>query len=359
MELSCYRRRCNASHSAHITESDNIPVVVDWAFLGCDILETVSLPRTISPYIGESAFGACFRLTSVTIPDTVLTIGDGAFGACTRLTFVKIPNSVVHIGRGAFRSCSTLQHIEIPNSVTEIEDEVFCCCYSLQSISIPCSVQKIGVSAFSCCSGLVAVAIPCSVTHIEEEAFWSCVSLKTVCLPPSLDTIGRSAFELCKSLLEVVIQSPAIEIGSQAFSGCPNMVSVTIPCVVNSGLPEFEDDSDAEGIFDGCYPGISLVVLTYSSDRFGDTPSRRQRDRHTDWLYEQMKCGSVDYHMSTLGVAVQYVNTSTPEQIDWLLCVLEERFCVDSHMEVAADTIFPYLFTTFTAEDPELYPRFF
>ena len=56
--------------------------------------------------IGREAFNGCWRLTSVTIPNSVTSIGDYAFYDCSSLTSVTIPNSVTSIGNSAFDCCN-------------------------------------------------------------------------------------------------------------------------------------------------------------------------------------------------------------------------------------------------------------
>ena len=69
----------------------------------CDQSVTkANIPHTIKGVtvtcIGNDAFDNCRSLTSVTIPDSVMSIGDSAFRYCTSLTSVTIPDSVTSIG---------------------------------------------------------------------------------------------------------------------------------------------------------------------------------------------------------------------------------------------------------------------
>lgn len=53
--------------------------------------------------IRDYAFWNCFSLTSITLPDSIISIGSGAFSNCSALTRITIPNSVQNIGANALR----------------------------------------------------------------------------------------------------------------------------------------------------------------------------------------------------------------------------------------------------------------
>ena len=79
--------------------------------------------------IGEKAFYRCIRLTSVTVPNSVISIGSHSFAECsTALKSVTIGNSVNSIGRWAFYDCKGITSITIPNSVTSINNSAFYGC---------------------------------------------------------------------------------------------------------------------------------------------------------------------------------------------------------------------------------------
>lgn len=62
-----------------------------------------NIPQGISA-IGDFAFSSCYSLTSVSIPDSVVSLGDSAFAHCS-LTTLFIPDSVTSIGKNAFYGC--------------------------------------------------------------------------------------------------------------------------------------------------------------------------------------------------------------------------------------------------------------
>ena len=78
--------------------------------------------------IGYEAFYACYKLTSIGIPNSVTSIGSGAFSRCSNLTSIEIPNGITSVVERAFEFCSNLTSIEIPNSVTSIGSGAFSRC---------------------------------------------------------------------------------------------------------------------------------------------------------------------------------------------------------------------------------------
>jgi hypothetical protein len=139
----------------------------------------VTVPDTINGLpvtrIGDAAFSSSPNLTSVTIPDSVVSIGANAFYDCIWLSGVTIPDSVTNIGSGAFAICQSLTSITIPEGVTSIADATFEYCKVLESVTIPDSVVSIGASAFYSC-GLYTAMIGNGVRSIGDGAFWCGVS---------------------------------------------------------------------------------------------------------------------------------------------------------------------------------------
>ena len=163
--------------------------------------------------IGSYAFGSCYSLASITIPDSVTSIGSYAFESCNSLASVTIPNSVTNIGDSAFGSCYSLASVTIPNSVTNIGYGAFSSCYSLASITIQDGVTSIVAYAFSYCYSLASVTIPNSVTNIGDSAFSSCYGMGEYHMkpttPPKLS--GTSAFNNIPSDCIIYVPSGCLE----------------------------------------------------------------------------------------------------------------------------------------------------
>ena len=131
----------------------------------------------------------------------VTEIGEDAFRACRKLTTVIVPNSVTKVGRFSFIYCENLTTLIIGDGVIEIEWGAFFGCVNLTEVIIPDGVKKIGGRAFFMCASLTTVTIPDSVETIGNQAFYGCESLTTVTIPASVTQIGLYAFD---SSLDVI-----------------------------------------------------------------------------------------------------------------------------------------------------------
>ena len=130
--------------------------------------------------IGEIAFSDCAEITSVTIPNSVITIGGWAFQDCVKLESIIIPDSVTQMGVTVFQGCSSLKSAKIGNGIREIGQNTFSGCESLTDVVIGESVELIGKFAFYRCTSLTDVVIPNSVVTIEDAAFLDCTNLTSV-----------------------------------------------------------------------------------------------------------------------------------------------------------------------------------
>ena len=106
----------------------------DYAFYGCELLETVVLPKSLKS-IGKSAFEGCKSLVEITIPEKVKIIQPKTFYNCWALEKVQFSDGIKEIYKEAFRGCRSLTHIELPNSLATLGKACFVDC-GLNSVVI-------------------------------------------------------------------------------------------------------------------------------------------------------------------------------------------------------------------------------
>ena len=194
-------------------------------------ITSVYIPEGIIT-ISSGAFSFCKSLTNITIPNSVITIEDEAFSNCSSLTSITIPDSVTSIGDGAFQYCDSLVYNEYDNAYyLGNNDNPYLVLVKAKDTSITtCVINKntkfIYNDAFYNCEGLTSITISDSVTSIGGSAFYNCSNLASIIIPDSVTSIGDLAFYYCSSLTSVVIPDSVTSIGYGAFSRCSRLTSV-------------------------------------------------------------------------------------------------------------------------------------
>ena len=198
--------------------------------------------------IGERAFWSIKEnssLTSVTIPEGVISIGDWAFGNCTALTSITIPNSIKQIGVDVFES--TPWYANLPDGVIYVGKILYSYKGEMPentSIIVKDGIEIISASAFAECSNLIAITLPNSLDSIGEEAFFWCQSLSSITIPNSVTSIGNYAFYYCP-LDEIKIPKNVTNIGTGAFIYCsPTSI------VVENGNPNYDSRNNCNALIE-------------------------------------------------------------------------------------------------------------
>lgn len=171
----------------------------------------------------------------------VKQIDDRAFFNCQGVTSVTLPEGIISIGEQAFSHCYAMKSINIPGTVTRIEDYAFEFCEDMTSITLPRSLSMIGYSVFQQCGGLTEFVveegnpyymaedgilymtdkkllvqypggkpgtefvIPESVVQMPDYAFSANHYLQKITIGPALTKVVDGTFSECRSLREFVV----------------------------------------------------------------------------------------------------------------------------------------------------------
>lgn len=149
------------------TIPEGVITLADYAFADA-ALGTIIIPASTTT-LGYSVFEGS-KITSQTLPDTVLTLGSYVFDNCAEMTQVTLPSHLTALPSGMFTSCVNLRSVKLPENLKHIGAQAFM--YSgLESIVLPAGMTNVDNYAFYCCPYFKAAEIPGSVTNIASYAF--------------------------------------------------------------------------------------------------------------------------------------------------------------------------------------------
>lgn len=224
--------KINDESLTSISINDNCRIVCSEAFYFSHIT-SVTIPESVIS-LSDYAFYDCTRITSIIISNSTTSIGSHCFYFCDSLTSVTLPKNIVTLSDYAFAHCKSLVSIVLPETLLSIGSYCFETCESLANITLPENLASIGRGAFLNCDALTFFTLPDSITSISASAFYGCDSLKSVNFPNNLISIGSMAFAFCNSLQKVILPDSLTSIDYQAFYKCTSLRTITIPRNVSS-----------------------------------------------------------------------------------------------------------------------------
>ncbi len=211
--------------------------------------------------LGNRAFVTLSNLTSVTLPEGLLSIGYSCFNA-TGLPTISFPESLQEIGQYAFYRSQLGGKIVIPESVTKIDAHAFNGS-KIESVQLPKGLTVLGGGAFTSCASLKQIpTIPAGITSLGA-VFQNCTSISEVTIPSHVTSLNLT-FGGCTGLTKVTIPQN-ITSYKGAFYNCSNLTEVIIQ--TTAGIGEGNTNT-AYGAFGGCTK-LTKVVLPEEVDTVG------------------------------------------------------------------------------------------
>ena len=156
----------------------------DWTTLKTmatsNALVSLDISRVTNTEIPTEAFRGADKLTTIKLPNNLVTISDKAFYE-SKLTEIGLPATLKTLGEYAFYKSTSLSKITIPEMFTvegglEIKKFAFDGCTALAAVDdefvIPAGVTKIGIVAFRGCTGLANSTLVLSgETYLDDRVF--------------------------------------------------------------------------------------------------------------------------------------------------------------------------------------------
>ena len=252
-------------------EKDGLPVtaIMQAAFKGKSTLSSIRIPESVVS-VGKDAFYGCNGLikaeggglyvdrwavgagdfvSAVVLGENTYGIADNAFEGRTRLVSVTLNASLRAIGADAFLGCTSLTEIVVPeeNAYYTVRDGAL---YTKDmtrlirffgtqdSFTVPASVTEIAPSAFRDKTALVNLTFQegSALTVLGDYAFLGCTALTSFDMPKGVTAIGTGAFSGCSALTACTMPEDAActAIGTGAFRGCSALAAFTVTANVTS-----------------------------------------------------------------------------------------------------------------------------
>ena len=250
-------------------------------FNGNDAVVSLTIAEPVT-CIDAYALSVMPSLTSITLPDTLISIEEGNFYYCDELREVTLPASLKSIAGDTFHGCGKLESVTFTGppprighgSFTDLPDS-FVCYVAADQVDAFAEVMPEGITIES--NGLVSDIPEWNTASEEDFVFADGViteylgSDAVVIIPDQIGgedvvEIGERAFRWNTNLLEVVIPDGVTVIGPEAFHSAEHLALVECPdSVTEIGKQAFSYGYTGE-TFD--WPE---ELVTIGEDAFGNT----------------------------------------------------------------------------------------
>lgn len=247
------------------------------------------------------------NLSSIYIPENIVSIGESVFENCSNLKTVEFAaNSLITtLEYSLFKNCNNLEYVKNTNNILKIESRVFEGCTNLKEFVLPDNIESVGnsilyngnknlftkyengyylgtktnpylwlvdledkdistltinkdtkyLAPYSCAytTKLKELIVPSNIEEIGHGAFYNSKALEKVTFEEGVKKIDDKAFMRSENLKQIKFTNTINTIGEAAFAYCTNIDNINIP----SSIFNLSND-----LFNNC---LSLKNLTISN----------------------------------------------------------------------------------------------
>ena len=260
----------NDNPSLQTVTLENVTALGIYALANCDDLTTINLPEGLLT-IGNYAFYGTPNW-SIVLPSTVTSIGDRAFSSTVTETFV-LPTALETVNGFSFMEIENLQsyvisddapnfmtedgvlydkarttlvafpigkassELILPSTVTEIGRHAFYDNKGVTKVDFS-NIERIGMYAFY--NGGLTEAMLEKTESLGDYAFGYNADMTVAKLPASLEQLGDSLFQNCTRLEQVITEEgeTPLTLGTGIFRNCSALSAITLPATWTE-IPNF------------------------------------------------------------------------------------------------------------------------
>lgn len=282
---------CPAGHVNKVSVPATVTKIHDLAFGYCRVLTEIELGEfTADVTVGNEAFIRCEQITTLVLPENVVSVGRAAFEYCKNLTTLTLSAKLERFDGAMVASCKKLANIYVGKdnsgvnyssldgvlfNADKTEIVMYPGAHEATEFTVPDTVKVIGANTFANNEVLEKVTLPEGLVEIGANAFLSCSALGKVNIPSTVTVIGEGAFNNCTKLVTVTFAAgdQMLVIANKAFQQTYSLLSIELPARLlalgdyafsNSGLAKlyFAENGHLATIGDSAFNSTDLVSLT-------------------------------------------------------------------------------------------------